>query len=107
MSNVKQIAAEAFVDEVQEHNGIVLVDFFAQWCGPCKMIAPIVDEIANEINTLKVVKIDADKAQGLMAQFGIRGIPTLLLFDAGKVIATKVGALSITQLRDFVQPHIK
>ncbi|GLS91404.1 thioredoxin [Psychromonas marina] len=105
MSNVNEINATDFKTQVIEHNGLVLVDFFAQWCGPCKMIAPIIDEIATEFSTLKVVKVDADKAQALMLQFGIRGIPTLLLFNEGKVVATKVGALSLTQLREFINAN--
>ena len=106
MSNVKEISAVEFAEKVEAHSGFVLVDFFAEWCGPCKMIAPIVDEIAASFTELKVVKVDADKAQGLMSQFGIRGIPTLLLFKDGKVIATKVGALSLPQLRDFINANI-
>lgn len=106
MSNVKQVNATDFTAQVVEHDGFVLVDFFAEWCGPCKMIAPIIDEIATEFSALKVVKVDADKAQALMLQFGIRGIPTLLLFNEGKVVATKVGALSLTQLRTFISENI-
>lgn len=102
MSNVTQILAANFAEQVEAHDGLVLVDFFAEWCGPCKMIAPLIDEIAAEFSTLKVVKIDADSAQELMRQFAIRGIPTLLLFKEGKVIASKVGALSLTELRAFI-----
>lgn len=106
MSNVNVIASTDFVTQVENHNGLVLVDFFAEWCGPCKMIAPILDEISLEFNDLKIVKIDADNAQQLMQQFGIRGIPTLLLFKDGKVVATKVGALSLPQLREFINEKI-
>jgi len=106
MHNVKEINALNFESEVELHEGIVLVDFFAQWCGPCKMITPIVEQISNEFEAIKVVKIDADNAQEIMKKFAIRGIPTLLLFNTGKVIAAKVGALSHPQLRDFVNSHI-
>ena len=102
MTQVIEVTENDFNEQVESHQGAVLVDFFAEWCGPCKMITPIVEEIAKEFTTLKVVKIDADRAQTLMRQFGIRGIPTLLLFKDGKVIATKVGALSLPQLREFV-----
>jgi len=106
MSNVIEIAASDFAQHVEAHQGAVLVDFYAEWCGPCKMIAPIVEEIATQIPALKVIKINADNAQALMRQFGIRGIPTLLLFKDGKLVATKVGALSLPQCRDFVNAHI-
>jgi thioredoxin 1 len=106
MSKVIEINAESFTEQVVQHKGLVLVDFYAEWCGPCKMIAPIVEEIANEFNSLKVLKINADNAQELMRQFGIRGIPTLLLFKEGKVTATKVGALSLPQLREFINDNI-
>jgi thioredoxin 1 len=106
MSNVKEVGANEFAEQVESHKGFVLVDFFADWCGPCKMIAPLLDEIAASYTQLKVVKVDADKAQMLMGQFGIRGIPTLLLFNDGKIVATKVGALSLPQLRDFIDQNI-
>ena len=106
MSNVAEIEAVNFAEQVEQHDGFVLVDFYAEWCGPCKMIAPIVAEIADEFPALKVIKINADNAQELMRQFGIRGIPTLLLFKEGKVTATKVGALSLTELRDFINANI-
>ncbi|WP_426359908.1 thioredoxin [Pseudocolwellia sp. HL-MZ19] len=102
MSNVTVIKAEDFEQEVTAYKGAVLVDFFAEWCGPCKMIAPLLDQVASENDTLKIVKIDADHAQELMTKFGIRGIPTLLLFKDGELTATKVGALSLTQLKEFV-----
>ena len=105
MSNVKTISADDFNEQVECHKGFVLVDFFAQWCGPCKIIAPIVEEIAIEFTHLKVVKVNADNTQDIMRQFGIRGIPTLLLFKDGKVSATKVGALSLPQLRDFINAN--
>lgn len=106
MSNVTEILAVDFAEQVEAHDGFVLVDFYADWCGPCKMIAPFVAEIATEFPALKVIKINADNAQALMSQFGIRGIPTLLLFKDGKVTATKVGALSLPELRDFITANI-
>jgi thioredoxin 1 len=107
MSNAEIISAERFNEQVELHKGFVLVDFFAEWCGPCKMIAPLIEEVNIEFSHLKVVKVDADNTQEVMRQFGIRGIPTLLLFKDGKVVATKVGALSLPQLRDFINSNIK
>jgi len=102
MSNVVEVSSEQFLTEVEQHDGKVLVDFYAPWCGPCKMIAPIVDQISTEFDELKVVKVNADNAQELMAKFGIRGIPTLLLIENGEVINTKVGAASLSQVKEFV-----
>jgi thioredoxin 1 len=102
MSNVVEINSEQFVSEVEQHNGKVLVDFYAPWCGPCKMISPIVDQISTEFSELKVVKVNADNAQELMVRFGIRGIPTLLLIENGELINTKVGAASMSQIKEFV-----
>lgn len=103
MSNIQEISAESFQSEVTNHQGKVLVDFYAPWCGPCKMIAPVVEQIAQENDDLKVVKIDADQAPELMAEHGVRGIPTLLLINQGDVIARKVGAASKQQVQAFVE----
>lgn len=82
----------------------VLVDFWAEWCGPCKMIAPVLDEIATEYaGKLKVCKVDVDANPEIPPKFGIRGIPTLILFKGGSAEATKVGALSKSQLIDFIK----
>jgi thioredoxin 1 len=102
MSNVIEVNSEQFTTEVEKYKGKVLVDFYAPWCGPCKMISPIVDQISTEFDALKVVKVNADNAQELMAKFGIRGIPTLLLIENGELINTKVGAASLSQVKEFV-----
>jgi len=102
MSNVVEVNSEEFNQEVEQHEGKVLVDFYAPWCGPCKMISPIVDQISTEFDQIKVVKVNADNAQELMVRFGIRGIPTLLLVENGEIIDTKVGAASLSQLKEFV-----
>lgn len=102
LNTVKAITAEEYETEVLQFEGDVLVDFYAQWCGPCKMIAPVVEQIAQENESLKVVKIDADNSQELMVKYGIRGLPTLLLLKNGEAIATNVGASSVSKIRAFV-----
>ena len=85
----------------------VLIDFFAEWCGPCKMIAPILSEVAGEYaDRIKVCKLDIDSNQATPPKYGIRGIPTLMLFKNGEVEATKVGALSKSQLQAFLDSNI-
>jgi len=85
----------------------VLVDYWAEWCGPCRMIAPILDEIAKEYEgRLTIAKLNVDENQQTPAKFGIRGIPTLMLFKNGDIAATKVGALSKSQLTAFIDSHI-
>jgi thioredoxin 1 len=84
----------------------VLVDFWAEWCGPCKMIAPILDEVAEEMDNVIIAKLNIDQNPATPPKFGVRGIPTLLLFKNGAVAATKVGALSKTQLVDFLNENV-
>ena len=100
---ITQVTDASFDAEVLRAQGPVLVDYWAEWCGPCKMIAPIVEEIANEYGQrLKVTKMDIDTNTMTPQQYSIRGIPTLMIFKDGKVQATKVGALTKGQLKAFV-----
>ncbi|MCK5817921.1 MAG: thioredoxin TrxA [Psychromonas sp.] len=107
MSNIVILSDESFEQDVIEAKEPVLVDFWAEWCGPCKMIGPMLKEIANEYSgKLTIGKLNIDDNSGTPPKFGIRGIPTLLLFKDGKVAATKVGALSKIQLVEFLDTNI-
>tara|TARA_Y100000814_G_scaffold35177_1_gene22504 strand:- start:1231 stop:1557 length:327 start_codon:yes stop_codon:yes gene_type:complete len=101
--NIVHISDSSFDTDVLQAEGPVLVDFWAEWCGPCKMIAPVLEEIAGEYGEkLKVCKMDVDANPNTAPKYGIRGIPTLILFNNGDVAGTKVGALSKTQLTEFI-----
>lgn len=105
--NVVHTSDDAFEADVLGSDQAVLVDFWAEWCGPCKMIAPILDEIADEYaGKLKVVKLDIDSNPAIPRRFGVRGIPTLMVFKGGEVEATKVGAVSKSQLAAFIDSNL-
>jgi len=107
MSEVLHSSDAAFVADVVNSDVPVLLDFWAPWCGPCKMIAPILDDLAVEFaGKVKIVKINIDDNQATPAQFGVRSIPTLLLFKDGKPVATQVGALPKNQLAAFINQNI-
>ena len=105
--HIHYVTDDTFEAEVLQSPQAVLVDYWAEWCGPCKMIAPILDEIANEYaGRLTVAKVNIDDNQATPAKFGIRGIPTLMIFKNGNVEATKVGALSKSQLAAFIDSNL-
>jgi thioredoxin 1 len=99
-NNIVVLTQENFAKEVLESTAPVLVDFWAEWCGPCKMIAPVLDELADEYDgRAKVGKVNIDEQQGLAAEYGVRAIPTLLLFNNGQVADQMVGARSKRDLK--------
>lgn len=105
--NIVTLSDASFDADVINASGPVLVDFWAEWCGPCKMIAPILSEIAVEYaGKVTIGKLNIDQNSATPPKFGIRGIPTLLLFKDGKVAATKVGALSKSQLTEFLNANV-
>ncbi len=107
MSEVLHINDADFESIVVNSDIPVLLDFWAPWCGPCKMIAPVLDELAPEFaGKVKIVKMNVDDNQTTPAQFGVRSIPTLLLIKNGQVVATQVGALPKTQLANFINQYI-
>jgi thioredoxin 1 len=106
-ANIVYLTDDSFQNEVLDSAEPVLVDYWAEWCGPCKMIAPILTEIADEYQgKVKVAKLNIDENPNTPPKYGIRGIPTLMLFKNGNVEATKVGALSKSQLTAFIDTNL-
>ena len=104
---ISHVSDDSFDADVLAASGAVLVDYWAEWCGPCKMIAPILDEVATAYEgKLQIAKMNVDENRDIPAKFGIRGIPTLMLFKGGELVATKVGALPKAQLTAFIDANI-
>ncbi len=105
--HIQHVTDDTFETEVLQSQSPVLVDYWAEWCGPCKAIAPTLEEVAKEYSgKLKVAKVNVDENQEIPRKYGIRGIPTLMLFKNGNIEATKVGALSKSQLTAFLDSNI-
>ena len=104
---IKHTTDATFEADVLQSSQPVLVDYWAEWCGPCKMIAPILDEVATTYDgKLQIAKMNVDENRDIPAKFGIRGIPTLMLFKDGQLAATKVGAMSKSQLTAFIDQQL-
>ena len=104
---IKHVSDASFQADVLQASSPVLVDYWAEWCGPCKMIAPILDEVAGAYQgKLQIAKMNVDENREIPAKFGIRGIPTLMLFKNGQLAATKVGAMSKAQLTAFIDQQL-
>ena len=106
-ANITHVTDQSFDADVLKSGETVLVDYWAEWCGPCKMIAPVLEEIAGTYaGKIKIAKMDVDANQEVPAKYGIRGIPTLILFKDGQEVAKKVGAMSKSQLTAFLDSHV-
>jgi len=104
---IKHVTDSTFESVVIDSKDTVLVDFWAEWCGPCKMIAPVLDDVATTYkDKLQITKMNVDDNRDIPAKFGIRGIPTLMLFKNGQLAATKVGAMSKAQLTEFLEQQL-
>ena len=95
-----------FKDDISSQSNLVLVDFWAEWCGPCKQISPILEEIANEKENLNILKLNIDENPATPQKYNVRGIPTLMLFKDGKLIDTKIGSLPKSSLEDWINSYL-
>ena len=95
-----------FQDDISSQSNLVLVDFWAEWCGPCKQISPILEEIANEKDNLNILKLNIDENPATPQKYNVRGIPTLMLFKGGKLIDTKIGSLPKSSLEDWINSYL-
>ena len=102
MNNIIYVTTESFEQEVLKSDKPVLVDFFAEWCGPCKMLGPVLEEVATEQDAVKICKIDVDKQMSLALKYNVASIPTMLLFKNGQVSATNIGYIGKKKIMEFI-----
>lgn len=108
MTKITSLNAAEFRAQVEQRNDLTLVDFHAQWCGPCKMIEPSLAGLADEYDgRVRFVKVDADEHAEVLARYGVRGLPTLLMFESGRPVGTLVGAMPTGALREFIETHLE
>jgi thioredoxin 1 len=103
---VKNIKDSEFDSFIEQSDKPVIVDFWAEWCGPCRQLSPIISELAEELDNVTFVKVNIDENQNTPTKFGVRGIPTLILFDKGKQKAVKVGALPKSSLKEWIESNL-
>ena len=106
MSNVKNITDSDFESEVLKSDNPVLIDFWAEWCGPCKVLGPVIDEVSSEISEVKFTKLNIDENPETAPKYGIRGIPTMLMFKDGELKSTKVGATTKSNLKSWIEENL-
>ncbi|QIE02258.1 thioredoxin [Buchnera aphidicola] len=107
MNTIIELTEHNFTEQVLQSKNFFLVDFWAPWCNPCKILAPILEEIAIEYSSISIGKVNIEKYSNIAPTYSIRSIPTLLLFYKSEVLATKIGAISKIQLKEFLDEHIK
>ena len=103
---INKTSDSTFKDDISSQSNLVLVDFWAEWCGPCKQISPILEEIANEKDNLNILKLNIDENPATPQKYNVRGIPTLMLFKDGKLIDTKIGSLPKSSLEDWINSYL-
>jgi thioredoxin 1 len=101
-----EITDKDFKQEVLDSKQLVLIDFWAPWCGPCKMLGPILEDLAQEVNNVKIVKINIDENLEVPSQLGIRSIPTMMLYKGGENIATKIGVLPKNSIKEWIESNL-